>query len=221
MNFKTYSTELENHIIEQLQIQPSEERIQVLQPLVDYLQQKAVQNKTAKLNFICTHNSRRSQLSQVWAQTAADYFQVKALCYSGGVEVTAMNPRTAKTLSGTGFRICSEGEQNPVYFIEHSEGRPMVAFSKLYDHPLNPDSDFAAVMTCSHADENCPFIPGAEARIPVRYEDPKLFDDTLREEAMYTERSLEIAREMFFVFKKLASHFRIDNQANKCSESHN
>lgn len=58
-------------------------------------------------------------------------------------------------------------------------------------------------MTCSHADENCPFIPGAETRIPVRYEDPKEFDDTEMESEKYDERSKQIASEMFFVFSRV------------------
>ena len=58
-------------------------------------------------------------------------------------------------------------------------------------------------MTCSHADENCPFIPGAEIRIPVRYDDPKAFDGTDLMEAKYLERSKEIATEMLYVFSKI------------------
>jgi len=38
----------------------------VLQPLIDYIQSKVKNNLSINLNFICTHNSRRSQLAQVW-----------------------------------------------------------------------------------------------------------------------------------------------------------
>jgi arsenate reductase len=36
-------------------------------------------------SILYTHNSRRSHLSQVWAQTAAAHFNVK-MFYSGGME---------------------------------------------------------------------------------------------------------------------------------------
>ena len=68
----------------------------------------------------------------------------------------------------------------------------------------NP-TKFAAVMTCAHADENCPFIPGAEQRIPVRYKDPKAFDDTPEEKvAGIANKSIEIATEMHYIFSSIA-----------------
>ena len=88
-----------------------------------------------------------------------------------------------------------------MFFSEASE--PILAFSKVFDDPANDAKQFAAVMTCDHADENCPFIPGTEERIPVRYEDPKTFDDTDMESAKYDERSFQIASEMLFVFSQI------------------
>ena len=180
-------------------------RQQVLQPLVAYIQDKLEANETAYLNFICTHNSRRSQFAQIWAQTAADSFHLPVRCLSGGVEVTACNERTVASLKRFGFHISAKGTENPKYSISHSEnGTPISAFSKLFDDPENNSASFAAVMTCSHADENCPFIPGTEQRISVRYEDPKAFDDTPQEAQKYDERSMQIASEMFYVFSKIA-----------------
>ena len=179
------------------------DRKQILQVLVNYVQSKVSAGEAADLNFICTHNSRRSQFSQIWAQTAADYFGVPARCFSGGVEVTAFNERAVASIERIGFRVSKKGDENPTYFIFHSnDSEPIVTFSKLFDDPINRAHRFAAVMTCSHADENCPFIPGAESRIPLLYEDPKAFDDTLEETAKYDERSMEIAAEMFYVFSK-------------------
>lgn len=179
----------------------SEERKQVLQELIDYIQSKINVNEEVNLNFICTHNSRRSQLSQIWAQTAADFFSVPAQCYSGGVEVTVFNERAVESIKRSGFRVTKKEGENPVYFIFHSDGgEPIIAFSKLHDDPINKANNFAAVMTCAHADDNCPFVPGSEHRIPVRYEDPKKYDDTSEESNRYDERSLQIASEMFHVF---------------------
>ncbi len=188
------------------------ERKQVLDPLIDYIQSKIDQKSDVNLNFICTHNSRRSQFAQIWAQTAANYFDIPAYCYSGGVEVTAFNERAVASIKRSGFRVSSEGEINPVYSIHDSdEGAPPIkAFSKLYDDSTNQSNQFAAVMTCSHADENCPFIPGSEKRIPVRYDDPKEFDDTPQEAEKYDERSMQIASEMFYTF----SHINIKSNEN-------
>ena len=184
----------------------SSERKQTLQPLIDYIQLKLVQNKIANLNFICTHNSRRSHLSQIWAQAAAHFYNLKNVyCYSGGTEATALFPMAAKTLEQAGFEIevLSEGN-NPVYAIKYAENEhPIVGFSKTFDHSFNPKSEFAAIMTCSQADANCPFIPGAEKRIPVKYDDPKAFDNTPQQVEKYQERSNQIAVEMLYVFLKI------------------
>lgn len=182
----------------------TEERKVVLQALIDYIQKKRDKGEDIKLNFICTHNSRRSQFSQIWAQTAADYYGIDISSYSGGVEVTAFNERAVASIERAGFKVTRKGDGNPKYFIFNSEdGEPITSFSKVYDDPANASSGFVAVMTCSHADENCPFIPGAEARLPVRYEDPKTFDNTPDEAVKYDERSMQIGAEMFYVFSKV------------------
>ncbi|MCS5489417.1 protein-tyrosine-phosphatase [Algoriphagus limi] len=181
-----------------------EDRIRVLNPLIEYIQSKIDQGQEINLNFICTHNSRRSQFSQIWAQTAADYFGIPANCYSGGVEITAFNERAVASIKRSGFKVSAKGDANPVYYVFHSDDKEAItAFSKLFNDPINKGSQFAAVITCSHADENCPFIPGTEKRIPVRYEDPKEFDNTSEESAKYDERSLQIASEMFYVFSNV------------------
>jgi arsenate reductase len=182
----------------------STERLQLLDDMADYLRVKVAQGKEIRLNFICTHNSRRSQFSQVWAQTAAAYFGIDAACYSGGVEVTAFNERAVAALKRDGFKVVQKGEENPVYFLFPGEdAEPIITFSKVYDDSLNANKEFAAVMTCDHADENCPFIPGAEKRFPLRFEDPKAFDDSPLEEKMYSERSHQIAAELFYLFEKV------------------
>ena len=177
-----------------------------LQPLIDFIQGKVSTNNNINLNFICTHNSRRSHLSQVWAQVAAHYFNVKNVyCYSGGTEATALFPMAAKALELAGLKVnnLSDGN-NPVYSIKYAENEhPIIAFSKTYDNEFNPKSEFAAIMTCNNADVGCPFIPGAEKRIPVKYDDPKAFDNTPQQAEKYTERSNQIASEMLYVFSQI------------------
>lgn len=186
----------------------SEERKTVLQPLIDYINSKKKEEKPIQLNFICTHNSRRSHLAQIWTQTMAEYFRIKNItCYSGGTEATAVYPMVVETLENTGFEISKEGDsKNPVYSIKYAlEKTPMIAFSKKYDDQANPAASFAAIMTCSQADEGCPFVVGSEKRISVMYEDPKISDGTPQQQEVYAARSEQIAIEMKFVFSQINS----------------
>ena len=200
----TLFPELQTTVEQVWKLDIPEERKEILKVLIDYIQSKIHQGKEVNLNFICTHNSRRSQFTQIWAQTAAGYFGIPAKCYSGGVEVTAFNKRAVASIKKSGFKVSSKGEVNPTYFILNSnDGEPISAFSKLFDDPINIVDQFAAIMTCSHADENCPFIPGTEKRIPVRYDEPKEFDDTSQEAENYDERFMQIASEMFYVFSQI------------------
>jgi len=194
--------------IEQVQKQNiSEERKTILQPLIDFVQRKTAYKQEININFICTHNSRRSHLSQVWAQVASAYFNIANVhCFSGGTEEKALFPKVAETLANQGFSIFKIADtHNPVYAIKYSENAlPIIGFSKKYDSPFNPVSAFAAIMTCSQADSGCPFIAGAEKRIPITFEDPKISDNTPEQSMVYAERSLQIASEMFYVFSKIS-----------------
>ncbi|AZI40988.1 arsenate-mycothiol transferase ArsC [Epilithonimonas vandammei] len=185
----------------------SEERKTILQPLIDFIQQKVNDRQDININFICTHNSRRSHLSQVWAQVASAHFNMPNVhCYSGGTEETALFPKVAETLTEQGFNIFKIADtNNPVYAIKYSDNAlPVIGFSKKYDSPFNPVSAFTAIMTCSQADGGCPFIAGAEKRIPITFEDPKISDNTPEQSKVYAERSLQIATEMFYVFSKIS-----------------
>lgn len=199
-------TEIKNTISSFDFNQIPEERKTILQPLVDYIQNKADSKLPIRLNLICTHNSRRSHLSQVWAQTAAAHYNIQNVsCYSGGTEATALFPMVAETLQNSGFKIkaLSEG-QNPVYSIKFSANElPVIGFSKTYYDDFNPESEFAAIMTCSQADGGCPFIAGAEKRIPITFEDPKASDGSPQQQEVYLERSLQIGTEMFYVFSQI------------------
>ena len=182
------------------------ERRETLQELTQFVEYKVKSGKPVYLNFICTHNSRRSHLSQLWAQAAAHYYGIENIfCYSGGTEATAFNPRAVKAMQDAGFNITKTKEgDNPIYEVRFAEdAAPVIAFSKKYDDPFNHNKDFAAVMTCSHADENCPLVLGASGRIALTYDDPKEFDGTSQEAAKYTERVHQIGREIFYSFSQV------------------
>jgi len=196
--------------IDQLDLESiSAERKIQLDVLIRYIQEKLVNDEDINLNFICTHNSRRSQFSQLWAAVFSNIYDVPASCYSGGVEVTACNDRVINTLKRIGFEVSGENdgqEENPHYLITFAEeSNLIILFSKLYSDNISEGSQTCAIMTCAHADDNCPYIPEADARIPIRYEDPKAFDDTPKETEMYAERCKQIATEMKFIFSNISS----------------
>ncbi|MFN3968189.1 low molecular weight phosphatase family protein [Flavobacterium sp.] len=187
-------------------ISVAKDRIEVLNPLVDYIQEKVNNKEEIRLNFICTHNSRRSHLSQIWAQTMAFHFGIqKVFCYSGGTEATAMFPKVAETLTNQGFQIQKlSREPNPVYAVKYADNQhPVVCFSKAYFDEFNPKNHFGAIMTCNNADEGCPMVFGAEARFPIKYDDPKAFDDRDLMDEKYAERSFQIASEMYYVLSQI------------------
>jgi arsenate reductase len=184
----------------------SDERKEVLLSLVDYIQEKVNAGESIRLNFICTHNSRRSHLSQIWAQAMAFHVGLKNVsCYSGGTEATAIFTKVLETLTMQGFQVLKLSENdNPVVAVKFAANEnPIICFSKTYDHPFNPSTQFGAVMTCNNADEGCPIVLGAEARFPIKYDDPKAYDGTPLQTEKYAERSLDIAREMWWVFSQV------------------
>jgi len=187
--------------------QISLERKEELGKLVSYIKGRVSAGQPVRLTFVCTHNSRRSQMAQTWAAVAAVHYRIPRVeAYSGGTETTALNPRAVTALEQAGLRITkASAAENPVYSVQFAEGAsPLICFSKLYGDSPNPSSDFCAVMTCSHADQTCPQVIGAAARIAIPYDDPKEFDGTSNEATMYAERSAQIAREMLYAFSCLS-----------------
>ncbi|MBY0481488.1 MAG: hypothetical protein K2Q21_09040 [Chitinophagaceae bacterium] len=181
---------------------PEERKIQ-LKKIALYLQTKLGAEKKAGLVFICTHNSRRSHMAQLWAYAAAEYYGVTGVeNYSGGLETTAFNERSVRALTKAGFQIAKKTEgTNPIYEVSYAKDAPVVkAFSKKYMDAPNPTSNFAAIMTCSHADKNCPIVQGASIKIAIPYEDPKDADGKPNETEVYNERCKQIATEVLYAF---------------------
>ncbi len=182
------------------------ERKEILERISNYIRSKQEQDKPINLVYICTHNSRRSHLGQIWAKVASDYFEIKNVnTYSGGTEATAFNINAISALQRVGFNIQKTTDsENPIYHVYHNDGdEPSVCFSKVYDNDQNPSSEFAAIMTCSDAEENCPFIPGVELRVGTTYDDPKEFDNTPLQDEKYDERCRQIALETLYAFSKV------------------
>lgn len=180
--------------------QISEERKDELKQLAGYVRDEIQKSRPVQLTFICTHNSRRSHLTQIWAKAAADVFGLADVqTFSGGTEVTAMNPRIVECLKRAGFQVDvkTQDESNPTYSVRFAgQSDPLLCFSKIFNEAPNPTDQFAAVMTCSSADQACPLVPGCDLRLPIRYEDAKVPDNTPCKTQVYDERCRQISREM-------------------------
>lgn len=200
----TLNPELQAYVTkaQQLTTTLSSERVLKLKVLAEYIAHRR-DSETIALNFICTHNSRRSHLGQLWAAVAAHVYGMKNVkTFSGGTEATAFNPRAVAAVERAGFKVNNPGGDNPRYEVQFSQqAEAAVCFSKRFDDSANPLTDFAAVMTCTDADQNCPAIIGA-TRISLPYRDPKEADDTEQEAERYDERCLQIATEMLWVFRE-------------------
>ncbi len=180
-----------------------EERKAILAQIAAYIQAKYDKNDPINLVYICTHNSRRSHFGQIAAAIAADFFSVDNVnVFSGGTEATAFHPHAIKALTDLGFNILSEDEtiKNPIWHVQFGVNIGTICFSKVYDHSANPSNNFAAIMTCSDAEKNCPFILGTDLRIGTTYNDPKASDGTPQQEETYKARFLQIATEMMYAF---------------------
>jgi arsenate reductase len=181
---------------------PGDRKVE-LAKVADYIRERLSKSQPAELTFICTHNSRRSHLSQIWAQVAAEFYGLKGVAtYSGGTEATAFNPRAVAAMQRCGLKIVADDPtaSNPRYAVSTSDyATPQVCFSKAYGDAPNPSTGYCAVMTCSQADDACPLVMGCDLRMPIRYEDPKVADDTEQEAQRYDERCAQICGEMLYM----------------------
>jgi len=185
------------------------ERRKILREISRYTALRLAKGQPSQLTFICTHNSRRSHLSQIWTAVAAEHYGLgKSIAsFSGGTEATAFNPRAVEVLRRAGLKLkVNAHSNNPRYSVRYSSNaKPLECFSKKYSDEFNPQSEFAAIMTCSQADKSCPIVSGSEMRIAIPYIDPKVSDGSPEETATYDERCKQIAQEMFYWVEKVKS----------------
>ena len=176
-------------------------RQEILREVVSYIHKKHQEDKVAELVFICSHNSRRSHLTQIWATIASHYHGLdNLLTFSGGTEATAFNGNAIAALERAGCVVEKPGGKNPVFLVKFSETHKGIqAFSKKYGDKYNPQKGFCAVMTCSEADDACPVVFGMDGRVSLKYVDPKSGDGLPNEAEVYDQRCAQIAIEMFYM----------------------
>ncbi|SEC90388.1 arsenate reductase [Tenacibaculum sp. MAR_2009_124] len=184
----------------------TEEREDLLLEIADTISDEYFDREKVNINFICTHNSRRSQFAQVWSYFAANYFELSNFStFSGGTEATAFHRNTVRALQYAGFEFNVEdfSHQNPKYLISFRGSKsPLSAFSKTFENPIN-EFPYIAITTCDSADEKCPFIPDATHRFHLPYSDPKSSDSKDNTKETYIATSKQIAGEVYFIFEEI------------------
>lgn len=188
--------------------QISPERKADLERLAAFMVTSIQKDQTAKAIVICTHNSRRSHMGQLWIAAAAAHFGIgKVMTYSGGTAATAFFPGAIAALERAGFQFKTlKPGDNPHY--EAHLGPDLTVgplFSKTFDDSFNPSQGFAALMVCSEADEGCPFVPGASVRISLPFVDPKHADGTAEAADAYDLACRKIARAFTYAASKAAT----------------
>lgn len=179
----------------------NEERKALLDESAKAIAEELHKNGKHAAVFVCTHNSRRSHLSDLWFRYALLYYGIEGMeSFSGGTEATAFNKRAIAAMERVGFNVSyDKSATNPVVQISPMTYPVWNVFSKVYTDEINPKSNFTAVMVCSDADRNCPVVDGATQRFAIPYNDPKHYDDTPSEEGKYDETVKLIGTEMMYL----------------------
>jgi protein-tyrosine phosphatase/arsenate reductase len=199
---------LVHHLIKKFDEIPDERKL-ILNNISNYISQKNAANEEINLVYMCTHNSRRSHFGQLAAVVAASFYKVKNVkSFSGGTEVTSFNQNAIKALQNIGFEISTKkpNANNPWYKVAYNKANFQLCYSKLFDDKSIPQNNFIAIMTCSEAEQNCPFIAGATMRIATTYKDPKEADNTDQAPLIYEERLKQILTETLYAFSKINSN---------------
>ena len=173
-----------------------------------------------QLLFVCTHNSRRSQIAQAIApflfrrmaiemsesadrnRSSESYARASLQSFSGGTEATMVHPNTVAALLRAGFSNATrqDTESSVTERLLDPDGEPIQLFSKIIQDSANPTHGFAAVMVCSSADAGCPVVAGADARISLPFEDPGQMDNTPEADATYDGAVASIAGDLAAIF---------------------
>lgn len=178
-----------------------EKRKNTLKELGDFIVEQTSDQGKFNTLFVCTHNSRRSHIADLWFQYGLIYYGVSHLeSFSGGTEATAFNPKAIAAIERAGFTVKYDNKvDNPVVSITPKHYPVWEMQSKIYTHSINPKSNFVAVMVCSDADQSCPVVAGATGRFSIPYNDPRYFDNTPSETQKYDETIALIGTEILYL----------------------
>jgi arsenate reductase len=103
----------------------------------------------ARVLFLCTHNSARSQMAEgLLKHLAGDRFEAM----SAGTEATRVRPLAIRAMEEIGIDISGQESKTLERYLEES-----------FDY---------VITVCDDANEACPFFPGAANRLHWSFEDP-------------------------------------------------
>ena len=103
----------------------------------------------ARVLFLCTHNSARSQMAEgLLRHLAGDRFEA----HSGGTEATQVRPLAIRAMEEIGVDISGQESKTLERYLREP-----------FDH---------VITVCDDANEACPFLPGARNRVHWSFEDP-------------------------------------------------
>jgi len=103
----------------------------------------------ARVLFLCTHNSARSQMAEgLLRRLGADRFEAA----SGGTEARGVNPLAVRAMAEIGVDLRG-----------HT--------SKTLDRLLGERWDYV-ITVCDNANESCPVFPGRVTRLHWSFDDP-------------------------------------------------
>ena len=109
----------------------------------------------ARVLFLCTHNSARSQMAEgLLRNLAGDRFEVM----SAGTEATHVRPLAIRAMEEVGVDISAQESETLARYLREP-----------FDH---------VITVCDEANEACPFFPGASERLHWSFPDPSKAEGT-------------------------------------------
>ncbi len=194
-----------NNIISTLE-NNSNDRKSLLLSISKYIRKKSINKNKVNLLFVCTHNSRRSQLAQVWSYVSSRYYKLNnIMTFSGGTEVSKFNLNAIDSLKRAGLEVKKNNEREKIFYLIKSskDDSGLRCFSKKYNSDYNPNKNFISIITCSEADKECPVVKGADKKIFIPYKDPRFSEGSVLKKRIYDQCCFNIAQEMFFIMKNV------------------
>jgi arsenate reductase (thioredoxin) len=126
----------------------------------------------ARILFLCTHNSARSQMAEGLLRHLAGH---RFEAHSAGTEATLIRPLAIRAMDEIGVDI-SEQE------------------SKTLERYLSKSFDYV-ITVCDDPNEACPFFPGAKHRLHWSFEDPSRAEGSEEERLAIFRRVRDEIRE--------------------------
>lgn len=182
---------------------PAPEHIAVLDTLAGFIRKARDGGTPAGLAFLCTHNSRRSQMAQCAAQALAIYHNMPQMfCLSAGSQATDTHPEARAALGRAGFAIQQlDPWPNGSYWAGISPHSGVELYSKTVDQVTWPAWPIASIAVCSAAADACPIPPTATLRLALPFEDPRHADGTPAAPAAYDACLLQITTALVYAFR--------------------